>query len=243
MLVPDTASRSDQEGIRWYPRVVIEKYSVDQTAWAQRKLESELSWGRYVLVHVLGFRMPQLHGSWLRELFPDGPEDGFAQDEGNSMVNGGLTNLINLLCGAVASGSNSRPLTVATGGGAAGSACVGVGTDGSTAFAVTQTHLANASGEGAGNSYYQSMDSGFPTLSTPATVNGQSTFAAGNANFTWAEWAWVSGAGVPTAGTTLASVYATGGSGAMMNRKIPVGGLGTKMSGAAWVFNTTVTFS
>jgi len=41
----------------------------------------------------------------------------------------------------------------------------------------------------------------------------------------------------------LASVYATAGSACMMNRKIPAGGLGTKMSGAAWVFATTTVFS
>ena len=158
------------------------------------------------------------------------------------MVNGGLTNLINLLTGATPSGSNSRPLSLGLGGGVSNSACIGVGDDGTTAFDVTQTHLASASGEGSSHSWYQSMDTGYPALSTPATINGQSTFQAGDANFTWAEWCYVTGAGVPTAGAVLGSVYATGGSAAMLNRKVPVGTLGAKASGAAWVFQNAVTF-
>lgn len=239
----DVSPRTGRDSIRWYPTVTVEKYSPDQAAWAQRKLESELSWGRHLLVEFLGIRVPRLHGDWLRRVFPGGPEDGYAYDEGNSMVNGGLTNLINLLTGAAPSGAAGRPLTLASGGGAAGAPCIGVGIDGATGFVATQTHLSNAGGEGAGNSWYQSMDATYPTLTLPATINGQSTFAAGNANFTWLEWCWASGAGVPTAGPVLSSVYATGGSAAMLNRKIPAGGLGQKMPGAAWVFATTVVFS
>lgn len=186
--MPEPSPRTGQDGIRWYPMVTVEKYSPDQTAWAQRRLEGELSWGRHVLAGLLGIRVPRLHGDWLRQVFPRGPEDGYAYDQGNSMVNGGLTNVISLLTGAAASGSSGRPLTLASGGAAAGSPCIGVGTDGATGFSVTQTHLANASGEGAGNSWYQSMDATYPTLTVPATINGQSTFAAGNANFSWLEW-------------------------------------------------------
>jgi len=204
----------------------VARYSVEQTWWAQRRLGKQ-----------------HLHGDVLRKLFPRGPEGGFARDEGNSMVNGGLTNLINLLTGATPSGSNSRPLTLGAGGGASGSACIGVGDDGTTAFAATQAHLANAAGEGSSHSWYQSMDTGYPTLSTPATINGQSTFQAGDANFAWNEWCYVSGAGVPTAGPVLGSVYATGGSAVMLNRKIPVSGLGTKSAGAAWVFQNQIVFS
>jgi hypothetical protein len=215
-----------RDSIRWYPRVTVARYSAEQTWWAQRRLGK---------LH--------LHGDVLRKLFPRGPEDGYALDEGNSMVNGGLTNLISLLTGSTPSGSAGRPLSLGLGGGASGSACIGVGTDGTTAFAATQTHLANASGESGTHSWYQSMDTGYPTLTTPGTINGQSTFQAGDANFAWNEWCFLSGAGVPTAGATLASVYATAGSGAMLNRKIPAGGLGMKASGAAWVFACSVVFS
>jgi len=220
---PDVGS-SVSEGVRWYPRVRVERYSPAQTAWAMGRLG------------------PVLHGDRLRQLFHE-PEDGIVLDEGNSMVNGGLTNIINLLTGTAPSGNHSRVLSLGLGGGAAGSAVVGVGSDGTTAFAAAQAHLANASGEGAGNSWYQSMDVGYPTLTTPATINGQSTFQAGDANFLWAEWCWAAGAGVPTAGAVLANVYATAGSVVMMNRKIPASPLGSKQSGAAWVFSTSVTFS
>jgi hypothetical protein len=187
---------------------------------------------------------PVLHGDRLRLLFRE-PEDGYAYDEGNALVNGGLTNLINLLTGTAPSGSNSRPLSLGLGGGVANSAVVGVGSDGTTAFAATQTHLSNAAGEAATSSWYQSMDTGYPTLTTPNVINGQSTFQASNANFAWLEWCYATGAGAPTAGAVLGSVYATGGSGAMLNRKIPTGsgGLGTKGAGAAWVFQSNVTFS
>jgi hypothetical protein len=215
---------STRDSVKWYPRVTVLRYSRDQTAWAM---------GRYG---------PVLHGDRLRLLFTK-PEDGIARDEGNSMVNGGLTNRSSLLTGASPSGAAGRPLTLGAGGGVSGSACIGVGDDGTTAFAATQAHLANASGEGSSHSWYQSMDTGYPTLSTPATINAQSTFQAGDANFSWLEWCWVSGAGVPTAGPVLGSVYATAGSAAMMNRKIPVSGLGTKMAGAAWVFQCATTFS
>jgi hypothetical protein len=219
-------SSDTREAIRWYPRVRICRYSIDQTRWALRHLDTEV-----------------LHGDHLAMLFPRGPEDGYAFDEGNQMVNGGLTNLINLLTGATPSGNAGRPLSLGLGGGAAGSAVVGVGTDGTTAFSVAQTHLANATGEGSANSYYQSMDSGYPTLTTPAQINGQSTFQAVNANFSWLEWCWAAGAGVPTAGPVFSGVYGTSGSGVMMNRKIPPSGLGQKMAGAAWVFQTSVTFT
>jgi hypothetical protein len=215
---------STDEGIKWYPRVRVARYSVRQTRFAQAR------------------HGPVLHGDLLRELFAE-PEDGWALDEGNSMVNGGLTNLISLLTGAAPSGAAGRPLTLGAGGAAAGSACVGVGTDGTTTFSAAQAHLANATGEGALHSFYQSMDSGYPTLTTPAQINGQSTFQPGDANFDWFEWCWATGAGVPTPGPVLASVYATAGSAAMLNRKIPPSGLGSKKAGAAWVFQTTVNFS
>lgn len=235
-------SSSAAESVRWYPRVTVARYSAEQTRWAQGILDRQLGWHREMYTST-GLPVRVLHGDLLRDLFPMGPEDGFAYDEGNSMVNGGLLNLISLLTGAAPSGAAGRPLTLGAGGAAAGSACVGVGSDGTTAFAATQTHLANATGEGSSNSFYQSMDSGYPTLTTPAQINGQSTFQPSDANFDWFEWCWVSGAGVPTPGPVLASVYATAGSAAMLNRKIPPSGLGSKKAGAAWVFQTTVSFS
>jgi hypothetical protein len=229
----------EDEGVHWFPRVTVEKYSIDQTAYAERKWEAEASWGRRLLTRS-GLMVPKrLHGDFLRELF-DVPEDGYAHDEGNILVNAGLTNIINLLIGAAASGANSRPLGA---GGGSGAAVVGVGSTATTATTADTALGANATTpNGTVGAWYQSMDASFPSLTTPATINGQSTFASGNANMAWNEWCWVTGAGTVTAGATLASVYGTASSQALLNHKAPVT-LGTKASGASWVFSTTVVFS
>jgi hypothetical protein len=237
--------RCEHDGIKWYPRVTIEKYSIDQTAYAERQLAELKSWRRLPLLRqvYIGERASRvreeglghvfrLHGNWLRELFPAGPEDGYAYDEGNLLVNAGLTNLINLLTGRTGTAVNTL--------GSNATSVVGVGSS-STAAAVTDAALG---GNGSSTTaWYQAQDANFPTITTPATINGQSTFASGNANFAWNEWCWATGAGAITAGATLASVFATASSSAMLNHKIPAGGLGTKASGASWVFSTTVVFS
>jgi hypothetical protein len=231
--VPDTAER---ELILWFPRVRVEKYSPDQTRHALRLLDSFRAWKRKPATRS-GLVIDRLHGDWLRELFPSGPEDGYAYSEGNILVNAGLTNLVNLLTGGT--GTAVNPLRPGPGSNSGAAVC-GVGT-GTTAAAVTDTHLG---GDGSSSTaWYQSMDSGYPNVTTPATINGQSTFGNSNANFTWAEWCWVSGAGTVTAGPALASVYGTAGSVAMLNRKVPAGTLGGKASGASWVFQATCTFS
>lgn len=230
----------EDEGVHWFPRVTVEKYSIDQTAYAERKWEAEASWHRRLLTRS-GLVVPRrLHGDFLREMF-DVPEDGYAYDEGNILVNAGLTNIINLLTGGT--GTAVNPLGVGTSG--TGPAGVGVG---STATAATATDTAlganGTSPNGTVGAWYQAMDASFPSLTTPATINGQSTFASGNANMAWAEWCWITGhstSGGITAGATLASVYGTASSQAMLNHKIAA--LGTKASGASWVFSTTVVFS
>jgi hypothetical protein len=232
--VPDTVER---EVIGWRPRVTVEKYSPDQTDYALAVLHRERSRGRWMRVRRTGLLTPGLHGDWLRELFPAGPEDGYAYSEGNILVNAGLTNLVNLLIGGT--GTAVNPLRAGPGSNA-GAAVVGVGSS-TTAAAVTDTHLG---GDGsASTAWYQAMDAGYPNISTPATINGQSTFGNSNANFVWGEWCWATGAGVITAGGTLSSVYATAGSVAMLNHKVPAGTLGSKASGASWVFQATATWS
>lgn len=236
------------EGIKWFPRVQVEKFSVDQTQFALAKLAEQKSWGRRPVIaklsRLLGreIRVPVLHGDFLRELFPGGPEDGYAFDAGNSMVNGGLTNIVYLLTqggsagGSATAGQNSLGSAPGT-----GKAVIGVGS-GNTAWVATQTALQADNTTGA---WYQGMDSGFPTVTTPATINGQVTVASGNGNFTWNEWCWVTGSGTITASsgplTTAGSVFA--GAASMLNRKVPSSSLGSKASGASWVFTQTVTFS
>jgi hypothetical protein len=227
------------DSIKWFPRVKIEKYSADQTAWAERKLTEELSWGRRLLVARFGVRTPVLHGDWLREVFST-PEDGYAFAEGNQLVSAGLTNLISVLTNTTGTAVNKL---VTQAGGTSGAAVCGVGSDATvnSGSPPTYTHLAPTSGESGSTTYYQSMDTSYPSLTTPQTINGQSTFASGVANFAWNEWCWATGAGTITAGNTLSSVYGTASSVAMLNRKQVA--LGTKASGASWVFSTTVTFS
>ena len=58
--------RCEHDSVKWFPRVTVEKYSPDQSAYAERKLHEELSWGRRLLVDRLGIRVPRLHGDWLR---------------------------------------------------------------------------------------------------------------------------------------------------------------------------------
>ena len=241
----ETLEKCQHEGLHWFPRITVEKYSIDQTAWAETKLAEALSWGRKIVVPETGQPTSKLHGSWLRELFPE-PEDGYAYDEGNQLVNNGLTTIAYLLFGATASGGFGQGLM--TGGSGANlvtsatqHAGVGAGSS-STAFAATQTTL---QGDGSTTTaYYEVMDSGFPSWQgsgTPGQLNGQATFASANGNFAWNEWCWftsTTAVGSWTPGGTLASV---GTNTNMWNRKVT--SLGTKASGASWVFTQTITFS
>lgn len=230
--MPDTLATC--EGVKWYPRVVVEKYSKDQTAYAERQLRTAMSWGRRVLVERLGLFTRELHGDFLRELFPGGPEDGYAYDEGNILVAGGLQSLIgSLLTGTAASGVNGRALANATCG-------IGVG---ATATAATVADA--ALGANGASAWYQQQDATFPSWAGSGTanggqLNGQVTVASGNGNFAWNEWCWFTFSAMGTAGATLASVATNP---LMINHKVPASSLGTKASGASWVFSNTVTFS
>jgi len=241
----ETLEKCQHEGLHWFPRITVEKYSVEQTAWAENKLAETLSWGRRIFVPEAGSTISKLHGSWLRSLFSE-PEDGYAYDAGNQLVNNGLTTIAYLLFGATASGGFGQGLmTGGSGSNLVTSATqhtgVGAGSS-STAYSASQTTL---QGDGSTTTaYYEVMDSGFPSWQgsgTPGQLNGQATFASANGNFAWNEWCWftsTTAVGSWTAGGTLASV---GSNTNMWNRKVT--SLGTKASGASWVFTQTVTFS
>jgi hypothetical protein len=214
---------------------LVAKYSPDQAGYADRKLREQLSWGRRLLVRRLGILVPALHGDWLRDVFAE-PEDGYASAPGNLLVAAGLGNISYLLLGTAASGANGRALSNAN-------SCTGVGAT-STAATVSDTHL----GADGGSAWYQQMDATYPSWAGSGTanggqLNGQVTVASGNGNFAWNEWGWTTGQGTITSGATLASVYGTGGDTAMLNHEVPASSLGTKSSGAVWVFSTTMTFS
>lgn len=144
--------------------------------------------------------------------------------DGNILVAGGIGMLTNALIGGTAD-----PLTSAR-------AFVGVG-DSSTAATTAQTDL-----QAATNKYYNTFDSNptrITTTVTNDTIQGVSTFGSAVANFAWAEWAWhTTTAGTITPGTAQ---NVSTGTETMWNRK--VASMGTKASGASWVFTTTVQFS
>jgi hypothetical protein len=145
--------------------------------------------------------------------------------QGNILVGGGLAFLTAALIGGT-----YDPLTAAR-------SFVGVGSDSGTAAATSQTDLIGAS------KYYNDFDSN-PTRTTTTvtndTIQGVSTFGSGVAEHAWNEWAWfTTTTGTITPGTSLSGVST--GTETMWNRK--VASMGTKGSGASWVFTTTVAFS
>jgi hypothetical protein len=235
-MTADVLERTD--GIRWRPVVRVEKFSPDQCAYADQQIADSLRWWsksdrRIARQQRIGI------GSVYQRMLADNlrltgePDDGVTEVAGNQLVNAGLVAITALLTGA---GGTTGKYALSVSNGTSGAAC-GVGSS-TTSFALSQTAL-SADGSTA-NAYYQVMDSGFPTVST-GVMTGQCTFASGNANFAWNEWCWASGTGNVTAGGTLSSIYGTASSYAMWNRKIA--SLGTKASGAAWVFTTTITLS
>lgn len=145
---------------------------------------------------------------------------------GNLLTTVGLARITNLITNTGA----TQALTAARG-------ALGVGDRGGSASdtaAVGDTALtANGS-----NAYYMTLDSVTPSNGVITVV---ATYASGVANFAWNEWAWVvTNSGTITPGATLASI-ATGGM--ILNHKTPATTMGTKASGASWVFTTTVTLS
>jgi hypothetical protein len=156
------------------------------------------------------------------------------------MVNGGLNSITYLLTtgnpmatGAVAGHNN---LGSGPGGATSTIAIIGVGCS-TTAWSAAQTVLG---ADASVNAWYQAMDATFPTVTAGGILNGQITVASGNGNFSWNEWCWAAGSGTTTAGSALAGID-TGAT--MWNRKVPASSLGSKASGASWVFTQTVTFS
>jgi len=227
-----TLDHCEHDGIRWFPRVTIEKYSPDQAAYAERCLLDELSWGRRLLIRKLGIRVPRLHGDWLRETFRE-PEDGYAYSQGNALVNGGLDALANML-----SGTAGQQLSNTY-------AFCGMGS-GTTAWAAGQTALAadGSAPNGTTGAWYQAHDNSYPKVdgSTHGQLDGQCTVTSSNGNMNWQEWCWgTSTVAISTStGSTLASL--TAGTEMMWNRWTGTS-LGTKGAGATWVFSTTVSFS
>jgi hypothetical protein len=226
--------------ITWHAACEVDKYSPDQVQWAGQRFREERAW------HGQGFRTDvkhalrrlrygplQLDGSDYQRYFPSGPEMGHRVGaEGNILVNAGLTNIFSLWLGLT--GAAVNPLRDV----AAGTSVVGVGS-GAAAAATTDTTL-QANG---GSAWFQAIDATSLAATTLNVVVATCTVASGNGNFSWQEWCWATGSGAVTAGanggTTAGSPFATGATWAMVNHKTNVN-LGSKASGSAWVFSTSV---
>ena len=96
---------------------------------------------------------------------------------------------------------------------------IGVG-DGTTAEAVTQTGLQGT------NKLYKAMDSGYPTYGSSQQATWRATFGSADANFAWNE-----------------ITVANGSSDTAVNLNRKVQSMGTKVSGAVWTAQLTVTLS
>jgi hypothetical protein len=89
--------------------------------------------------------------------------------EGNCLLNSGIDELWDLVCGDSANHFNNA------------GAQIGVG-DSNTAANATQTDL-----QAATNKTYKGMDSGYPT-STSQKATFKASFGASDANYVWNEW-------------------------------------------------------
>lgn len=130
-----------------------------------------------------------------------------AQSE-NTLVNGGTNLMLLLLTGTGTAFTNAV-------------AALGVG-DSAAAFALTQTNLQGA--VVTTDRIRKAMNATFPSVALNV-VSWQATFATGEANFTWNEWAIFNNVADAT--------------GTMLNRA--VNNLGTKTSATAWQLTVTLT--
>lgn len=165
----------------------------------------------------LGYE-PQGHR--LSLLFKE-PEDGILEEPGNLLVTAGLNLLTELL-----EGGGGTPFSHSD-------AIVGVGTS-TTPAAIGDTALG---ADNSSNAYYQQADASYPQQSA-GVITTNCTIGSSNANFAWQEWCLSTGSGGITPGDHLSAVAT---SVTMLNHK--VASLGTKVSGASWVFAATVTIS
>jgi hypothetical protein len=216
--VGDLQSSIVRDGLTWSPHTLIEKYSPEQTAFAERTLAGEFS-----PLAISKGHDPAYRTALRAALRSTGdPEDGTAEGYGNLLTTAGLDAITKLLIATGSPQAFSGPTR----------AIVGVGAT-ATAAAIGDTAL----GADGGSAYYQGCDSSNPTQAN-GVITTIATFASGNANFAWAEWGWATCTAAITPGATLASV-ATGTK--LWSHKIQ--SLGTKASGASWVFTGVLTVS
>ena len=206
-----------QDGISWHAHAIAERYSVEQTRWAEQRLAL----------------MPGLTTEGLRQAALAGllrgtgiPEDGYGEQDGNLLVTEGLNQLTLLITGGAGISFNGTHGLVAVG-------------DSSTGAAIGDTYVTATFTSGS-NCYQNPVDATFPTQAN-GLMTCQSTFASGVANFPWNTWGWAVYNGTAASNATLSTHGTSSNQAVLINHK--VASLGTKGSGAAWVLVTTVTLS
>jgi hypothetical protein len=154
------------------------------------------------------------------------PEHGYASEAGNLLVTEGLNQITQLIIGSGGVTFNNTHGLVTVG-------------DSSTSATVADTYVTATFTSGS-NCYQNPNDATWPTQSN-GVINSQSTFGSAVGVFAWNTWGWAIYNGTAAANATL-SAHGTGANQAVLvNHK--VASLGTKGSGAAWVFSTSVTLS
>lgn len=209
---------SNTDSIKWEPHARVLKYGP----------ESVVEVIRYMDTHNL--RTQDRVGS-----APTGPElrimerrhgltpDSIAEAHGNLLTTAGLNRITNLIIGGGAQAfTNSR-------------AAIGVGDSTTTATAAD----AALGGNSSTHSWWQAPDASNPTQAN-GVITCNSTFGISDGNFTagWQEWGW----GIATAAVSANAVFNTATTtGVLLNHKVQ--NLGTKVSGAIWTLQATVTLS
>jgi hypothetical protein len=210
------------DGLTWRAFAHVEKFSSSQAKWAERALER----AQPALAHAQ--HLTGEYGRFLSYFLRStgAPELGYASEAGNLLVTEGLNQVTQLIIGSGGvTFSNTHGL-------------VTVG-DSSTAAAIGDTYVTATFTSGS-NCYQNPNDATFPTQSN-GVISSQSTYGSGVANFAWNGWGWAIYNGTAAANATL-SAHGTGSNQAVLvNHKIA--SLGTKGSGAAWVFSSSTTLS
>lgn len=230
-MTAGTLERHATEDLSWQAHWHIDKYKAAderETAFAlfpkRARLAEKLGvyekgdrGGLYVpeaKLHIAKLlKLPHITGEMIASLGAD--VIGTADALGNLLANAGINRVGGLAFGA---GTGQIYNTA--------NSAIGVG-DTATAAAATQTDLSAA--VNAANRYVQVVDSQ-PTFAAQV-LTMLSTYATGNGNFAWAEFA--IGQNVASAAAAITA--------AMLNRKVSA--LGTKTSAAAWTFTITITIS
>lgn len=172
------------------------------------------------IANFLGKRADEITGGDLRNLekFHGLVADDEAYAKGNLLTTAGLNAITNLIIGGGGQAfNNSR-------------AVIGVGASSPTASITDAALAANT-----GSAWHQGADASNPTQAN-GVITCNSTFTSSNGNFAWNEWGWFTVTSAITPSATLASV---GTAPIMLNHKVQ--GLGTKVIGATWTLQATIT--